>query len=187
MIATSTPPLISAAILAGSYAAIRLLDQIAFGWLDLDSPRFEVGDAAVQLLRLSRDLEQHPTLVTSHVGAADVGHQRELLAELVDHRLLHHGRAKDQLQPPPPHTRSLSPVETPGHRGNDRDLVLLVNFRTQARTEPHVLIIQVDVDELAQLATLVEQTVPEAGVASVQSSDCRPEVCRLHVNCGLTF
>src|ERR1700680_2418703 len=108
MIATSTPPLILAAILVGSYTAIWLLDQVAFGWLDLDSPRFEVGDAAVQLLRLSSDLEQHPALVTSHVGAADVGHQRELLAELVDHRLLHHGRAKDQLQPPPPHTRSLS-------------------------------------------------------------------------------
>src|SRR5260370_728809 len=47
-------------------------------------------------------------LVAGDVGAPDVGDQRELLAELVDHRLFHHGRTEDQFQPPPPHTRSLS-------------------------------------------------------------------------------
>src|SRR5450759_443815 len=77
---------------------------------------------------------------------------------------------------------SLRPLTTPGHSWDDRDLVLLVNLRPQPRTEPHVLVVQVHVDELTQLALLVEQAVLEAGIARVQGGDGRGEVARLHVD-----
>src|SRR5713101_8401411 len=109
MIATSTLRSMTAAIVIGSWAR-GLFDQVALGRLDFDPSRLEVGDPAVQLVRLAGDLEQDPALVAADVSAANVGHKRELLAELVDHRLLHHGRPEDQLQPPPPHKAESKPA-----------------------------------------------------------------------------
>src|SRR5258707_3187184 len=84
-----------------------------------------------------------------------------------------------------PIKRSLSPLPPSGHRGDDRDLVLRLNLRPEPRTEPHVLVVQVHVDELTQLALLVEQSVLEAGVARVERLDGGREVARLHVDCVL--
>src|ERR1700674_4913537 len=84
-----------------------------------------------------------------------------------------------------PMERSLSPAKAPGHRGDDRDLVLRMNLRPQPRTEPHVLVVQVHVDELAKLALLVEQAVLEAGIARVKRLNRGREVARLDVDGGL--
>src|ERR1700680_1495211 len=84
-----------------------------------------------------------------------------------------------------PMERSLSPAKAPGHRGDDRDLVLRLYLRPQPRTEPHVLVVQVHVDELTQLALLVEQAVFEAGIARVKRVDGGREAPRLHVHSGL--
>src|ERR1700730_15297552 len=97
MIATSTPCFTGATL-------ADLLDEVSLCRLDLDSARLEVSNPAVQLFGLATDLEQHPALVTGHVRAPDVGDQLELLAELIDHRLLDHRRPEDQLEPPPPHS-----------------------------------------------------------------------------------
>jgi len=44
--------------------------------------------------------------------------------------------------------------------------------------QPYVFVVQVDVDELAQLAALIEQPVLEAGIAGVQRLDRRAEISR---------
>src|ERR1700681_2519940 len=84
-----------------------------------------------------------------------------------------------------PIARSLSLLATPGHGGDDRDLVLRLNFRPQPRTESHVLVVQVHVDELTKLALLVEEAVLEAGIARVERLDGVREVDRLDVDSGL--
>src|SRR5258708_5101602 len=84
-----------------------------------------------------------------------------------------------------PIARSLSPLATPGYSRDDRDLVLRLNLRTQPRTEPNVLVVQVHVHELTKLALLVEQAVLETGIARVQRLDGRGEVDRLDVDGGL--
>src|ERR1700694_4291368 len=84
-----------------------------------------------------------------------------------------------------PMERSLSPANASGHGGDDRDLVFRLNLRPQPRTEPHVLVVQVHVDELTQLALLVEQAVFEARVARVESFDGGGEVARVDVDRGL--
>src|ERR1700675_3060826 len=84
-----------------------------------------------------------------------------------------------------PMERSLSPAKAPGHGGDDRDLVLRLNLRPQPRTEPHVLVVQVHVDELSQLALFVEQAVLEAGIARVKRLDGSREIDRLDVDGGL--
>src|SRR5580693_5054029 len=85
-----------------------------------------------------------------------------------------------------PIARSLSLLATPGHGGDDRDLVLRLNFRPQPPTESHVLVVQVHVDELTQLALLIQQPVLEAGISRVERLDGGREVDRLDIDCGLT-
>src|SRR5260370_6956598 len=52
-------------------------------------------------------------------------------------------------------------------RRHDRDLVLLRHLRLQAAAKADVLVVEVDVDELPQLAPIVEQAVFEARAAAV--------------------
>src|SRR4029077_1022341 len=85
--------------------SIGLFDQVALGRLDLDASGFQILDAPVELLGIAGDLEQDPALVARDVGAPDVGHDVELLAQVVDDRLLHHVRSEDELEPPPSHGR----------------------------------------------------------------------------------
>src|ERR1051326_1626223 len=56
------------------------------------------------------------------------------------------------------------------HRGQDGDRVAVRERRGQAAGEADVLVVQVDVDESAQLAVL-DQPVADAGVALVESGD----------------
>src|ERR1700674_1618253 len=84
-----------------------------------------------------------------------------------------------------PMERSLSPAKAPGHRGDDRDLVLRMNLRPQPRTEPHVLVVQVHVDELTELTALVEEAVFEARETRVEGLDCCGKVACLDLHRGL--
>src|SRR5258708_822828 len=81
--------------------------------------------------------------------------------------------------------RSKRRLSAPGHSGDDRDLVFRLNLRPQPRTESHVLVVQVHVDELTKLALVVEQAVFETGIARVQRLDGGGEVHRLDVDGGL--
>src|ERR1700674_4335237 len=84
-----------------------------------------------------------------------------------------------------PMERSLSPAKASGHGGADRDLVLRLNLRPQPRAEPHVLVVQVHVDELTKLAFFIEQAVLESGIARVERLDGGGEVARLDIDGGL--
>src|SRR6266850_6505133 len=79
-----------------------------------------------------------------------------------------------------PIAESLRPKSAPGYRRHDRDLVLLAHLGLEARPQPDVLVIQVHVDELPQLALVVQQPVAEARVAGVERLDRRLEIARLH-------
>src|SRR5438552_16520178 len=85
--------------------ARSLLDQVALGRLDLNPHRLQVLDATVELLGLSHHLEEDPALIAGDIGAADVGHDLELAAELVDHRFLDQRGSEDQLQTAATHER----------------------------------------------------------------------------------
>src|SRR5437660_2460236 len=56
-------------------------------------------------------------------------------------------------------------------RGNDRDLVAVLQRRLLGLEEPDVLLVDVDVDEAAQLSGLVEQAVLQARVLPLEVSD----------------
>src|SRR5215471_18753813 len=61
------------------------------------------------------------------------------------------------------------------HRRQDGDHVALGDRRLQALQVPHVLVVDVDVDELALLATRLQQLGCDAGVALLQVLDQRPQ------------
>src|SRR6266550_6502998 len=86
-----------------------------------------------------------------------------------------------------PIAESLKLKSAPGYRGHYRDLVLLAHLGLEARTQPYVLIVEVDVHELPQLALLVEQPVLEPWVARVQRLDRRPEVAGFDRHGDLPF
>src|SRR5437868_10203807 len=77
----STPPDIATATF------IPLLDDVALDGLNAHAARLQVGHAAVQLIGLAGHLQQHPTLLAGDVGAADVGDDLVVLAQVVDHGL----------------------------------------------------------------------------------------------------
>src|ERR1700682_4675606 len=56
----------------------------------------------------------------------------------------------------------------PRHGGDDGEIILLGQLRLQAGAEADVLVILVDVDELAKLAVLVVDPLSEAGVLGLQ-------------------
>src|SRR5438067_12656843 len=69
-----------------------------------------------------------------------------------------------------------------GDGGHDRDLVRLLELDVEAVAEPDVLIVQIDVHELAGLAVGVEQPVLEARVATVQRVDGPAQVLSVDVD-----
>src|SRR5690348_4409542 len=77
---------------------------------------------------------------------------------------------------------SLSGEGPSGDRRDDRNLVPLPQLRLQAGAEPNILIVEVDVDELAQLAALIKQAVLEAWIAGVERLDGRAEVGAAHLD-----
>src|SRR5260370_41059488 len=72
--------------------------------------------------------------------------------------------------------RSLSCWPASGHSRHDRDLVLLGHLGRKAGAQTDVLVVQVDVHELPELAALVQQPLLEAGAPRVESVDRRPQI-----------
>ena len=66
-----------------------LFDQIALRRIDAHTALAEVGEAAVELVRLARQLEEHPAFLAVDVSAPDVRDDLEAVPELVDHGLRH--------------------------------------------------------------------------------------------------
>src|SRR5450631_3651638 len=85
-----------------------------------------------------------------------------------------------------PIAESLKPESAPGYRRHDRDLVLFADLGLEAWPQADVLVVQVHVDELPQLALVVKEPVPESRVASVERFDCRLEIARLDRHGDLT-
>src|SRR5438445_4586495 len=81
--------------------------------------------------------------------------------------------------------RSLLSARSPGHRRHDRDLVLVANLRLEAGTEPDVLVVQVHVHELSELALVVEKAILEARVARVERLDRSLQVVGAHLDSDL--
>src|SRR5262247_1103658 len=63
------------------------------------------------------------------------------------------------------------PLPPARNRGNDRHLVSLLERGLGALEEADVLLVDVDVDEAAQLAAVLHQPVPEPGVLALQHVD----------------
>src|SRR5260370_32105245 len=63
-----------------------------------------------------------------------------------------------------------------GYSRHDRDLVLLGHLGRKAGAETDVLVVQVYVHELPELAARVQQPVLEAGVARLDRVDRRPQI-----------
>src|SRR6476646_2902542 len=85
-----------------------------------------------------------------------------------------------------PIAESLKLNRPSGYRRHDRDLVLLPDFGLEARPQPDVLVVQIDVHELPQLTLVVKQPVAKAWVAGVQRLDRRLEIARLDRHCELS-
>src|ERR1700680_526215 len=60
----------------------------------------------------------------------------------------------------------------PGHRRDDREVILLAQLGLEPGPEADVLVVLVDVDELPQLAVLVINALTEAGVLRLQGVQC---------------
>src|SRR5229473_8636672 len=74
--------------------------------------------------------------------------------------------------------RSLSGGLASGHSRHDRDLVLLGHLGRKAGAEADVLVVEVHVHELPELALRVEQAVLETRVALLERVDRRSEIRR---------
>src|SRR5665213_3307591 len=86
-----------------------------------------------------------------------------------------------------PIAESLRLKSAPGYCRHDRDLVLLGDLGLEAWPQADVLIVQVHVDELPQLALVVQEPVPEARVPRVERLDRRLEIGRLDRHGDLTL
>src|SRR5260370_23381245 len=83
--------------------------------------------------------------------------------------------------------RSLSCWPASGHSRHDRDRVLLGHLGRKAGAETDVLVVQVDVHELPELAALIQQSILETRVALVQRVDRRPEIRGFDGDCHLAL
>src|SRR5438105_10700250 len=77
---------------------------------------------------------------------------------------------------------SLTRGLAPGHGGDDRHLVASLELGVQPAAEADVLVVQVDVHELPQVARGVEQALAEARVAGVELVDRGAQVGRLDLD-----
>src|SRR4030081_2178537 len=78
-----------------------------------------------------------------------------------------------------PMGRSLNSNRSPGYSRHDRDLVPIGTFGLEPRAQADVLVVQVEVDELPELAFIVEQAVSESRIALVQGRDRGLDVGRI--------
>src|SRR5438067_11029741 len=63
-----------------------------------------------------------------------------------------------------------------GYGGDDGEVVVLLQPRLQAGAEPDVLVVAIDVDELAQLPLVVVETLAEARILVVEGAQRRRDV-----------
>src|ERR1051325_3980742 len=69
--------------------------------------------------------------------------------------------------------RTIRELEASRHRRDDGDLVVRPHFRLQSRAEPDVLVVEVHVHELAQLALLIARSVASTGTVTCPSESRR--------------
>src|SRR5437588_7863933 len=100
----STPPERATA----TFMLRTLLDDVALDRLHADTPRLEISDPAVELVRLAGHLQQHPAFLAGHVRPADVGHDLVVLADVVDHRLGYEVAPEDEPDAAPGHSAGKS-------------------------------------------------------------------------------
>src|SRR3989442_14444473 len=74
-----------------------------------------------------------------------------------------------------------------GHSRHDRDLVLLGQFGGKAGAEADVLVVEVHVHELPELALWVQQAVLETRIALLERVDRRSEIGRFDRDGHLAF
>src|SRR4051812_24301019 len=72
-------------------------------------------------------------------------------------------------------TRPLDGASTAGDGGEDLDLAAVLDLRLQALAEPHVLAVDVDVDEAPQRAAVVGEPLAQLRVLAVQPVEHRPD------------
>src|SRR5438093_13088066 len=71
-----------------------------------------------------------------------------------------------------------------GDRRDDRQIVTVLQRRLEPRPEPNVLVISVDVDELAKLTLVVVEPLPEARKLLVQLIECLGHVTGIDLDDG---
>ena len=77
--------------------------------------------------------------------------------------------------------------QAPGDCRHYRDLVLFTDLGLEPGPKPHVLVVQIDIDELPELALVVEQPALEPRVAGVEGLDGRTEVGRFDLHGDLAI
>src|SRR5437762_3345896 len=75
----------------------------------------------------------------------------------------------------------------PCDRRHYRDLVLFRHLGLEPGSQADVFIVQIDVDELPQLPSVVQQAVPEPWVAGVERVDGGAQIGGFHDHCDLPF
>jgi len=106
---------------------------------------------------------------------------------VIDDWLLHHVRAKDQLQPPRPIGRSVSPLTTPGTARTIEISSFSCTFAPSPAPSRTSSSFRYTLTELTQLTFLVEQSILEPRGTSVERRDGRAEISSLDVHGGLAF
>src|SRR5215831_13411235 len=145
-------------------------DDVALDRIDLDALVLEPLHAALEGPLVRLELERYPAVIGLHVGPADVDHDVEVLHEPVHDRLLDERRREGQADTHAGH-REHRPELASRDRGQDRHLVAVLQRRLLGLEEADVLLVDVDIDEAAQLPRLVEQAVLQTRVLALEVAD----------------
>src|SRR3989442_11037594 len=145
-------------------------DHVTLDRVDLDALVLEPLHPALERAFVPFELERHPAVIGLDVGAPDVDHDVEVLDEPVDDRLLDERRREREADTHAGHREHRARLPS-SDRGNDRDLVAVLQRRLLGLEEPDVLLVDVDIDEAAQLSGLVEEAVLQARVLPLEVSD----------------
>src|SRR5215470_17421116 len=151
-------------------AALSRDDDVALDRIDLDALVLEPRHAALEGPLVRLELERHPAVISLHVGPADVDHDVEVLHQPIHDRLLDEGRREGQADTHAGH-REHRPELASRDRGYDRHLVAVLQRRLLGLEEADVLLVDVDIDEAAQLSRLVEQAVLQTRVLALEVAD----------------
>src|SRR5262249_33497942 len=145
-------------------------DDVALDRIDLDALVLEPLHAALERPLVRLELERHPAVIRLHVGPADVDHDVEVLHQAVHDRLLDERRRKGQADSHAAHREYRGELASRDRR-HDRHLVAVLQRRLLGLEEADVLLVDVDIDEAAQLTRLVEQAVLQTWVLALDVAD----------------